>query len=90
MTLAQIAAQVFGAVGILVFILLYQFNNMKSVLKAKMCIDFNSIAKKSGKGKSLSALFGRYFVGIIRRQWPRSRQEASNPGLHTWWDCTWR
>ncbi|MDY5231873.1 MAG: YgjV family protein [Eubacteriales bacterium] len=39
MTLAQIAAQVFGAVGILVFILLYQFNNMKSVLKAKMCMD---------------------------------------------------
>lgn len=39
MTLAQIAAQVFGAIGILVFIILYQFNDMKNVLKAKMSMD---------------------------------------------------
>ena len=39
MTTAEIAAQLFGAAGILLFIILYQFNTMKNVLKAKMVMD---------------------------------------------------
>lgn len=39
MTHAYVIAQIFGAIGILVFILLYQFNSMKSVLKTKMTMD---------------------------------------------------
>lgn len=39
MTATFIIAQIFGAVGILAFIMLYQFNSMKNVLKTKMVMD---------------------------------------------------
>lgn len=39
MTKTYIAAQIFGAVGILAIVMLYQFNNMKTVLKTKRIID---------------------------------------------------
>lgn len=39
MTAAEVVAQILGAAGILVFIILYQFDNMKGVLKAKMVMD---------------------------------------------------
>ena len=39
MTTTFIIAQIFGAAGILAFIMLYQFNNMKKVLKIKMIMD---------------------------------------------------
>lgn len=34
-----IIAQIFGAAGIMAFIMLYQFNSMKKVLKTKMVMD---------------------------------------------------
>lgn len=39
MTTAELAAQLIGAAGILVFIIMYHFKNMKSVLKVKMVMD---------------------------------------------------
>lgn len=39
MTATEIAAQLLGAAGIMIFIILYQFNTMKNILKAKMVMD---------------------------------------------------
>ena len=39
MTTTSIIAQIFGMAGILAFIMLYQFNDMKKVLKTKMVMD---------------------------------------------------